>query len=208
MRIVFFLYTITLLLGCSSGVDISIPEKYGETTEYNKGYLTGSLSATTVWPSSGEGLVTTLYIRQKGHDDVITLVNNNADSDFITDSLKGQLFSLPLPAGEYELFCIGFKGSNGSKTITSKSRDDLGLAFSIEPGRVTYIGQFITSSLVAKSKLWNIEYPSGYGVITYSNAYSRDKALFDERHPDLYNLAFSPEPLAEKNTRLISTRPE
>jgi len=208
MRVIFFFFTIMLLLGCSSGVDVSIPDKYSDVTKYNKGYLTGSLSSTTIWPSSGEGLVTTLYIRQKGHEDVITLVNNNSDADFISDSLKGQLFSLPLPAGEYELYCIGFKGSNGTKSITSKSRSDLGLTFSIVPGKVTYIGQFVTSSLVAKSKLWNIEYPSGYGVITYNNAYNRDKALFNERHPDLYNLDFLPKPLAEINTRLISTKPE
>lgn len=207
MRIIFFFFTSMLLLGCSSGVSVSIPDKYGNATENNTGYLAGSLSATTVWPSSGEGLETTLYMRQKGHEEVITLVNNNVDSDFITETLKGQLFSLPLPAGEYELYCVGFKGSNGRKTITSKSRDNLALTFEVVPGEVTYIGQFITSSLVAKSKLWNIEYPSGYGFITYNNANERDKALLYERHPDLTDLAFTPQQLTEMNTRLISTKP-
>jgi len=207
MRIVFSFLTSILLLGCSSGISVSIPEKYENTTEQETGFLTGSLSATTTGPSSGEGLITTLYIRKTGDKETIILSKDNSRTDFKTESLKGELFSLALPAGEYELFCVGFQGSNGRKSITSKSRDDLGLTFSIAPGKVTYIGQFIASSLVAKSKLWNQDYPSGYGFITYSDANERDKALFNERNPELSPLPFTSEKLAETNIRLISTKP-
>ncbi|MCW8331710.1 hypothetical protein MD588_23195 [Photobacterium sp. SDRW27] len=205
MRIIFFFLTNLLLLGCSSGISVNVPEKFESAVKQDSGYLAGSLSTTTVWPSSGEGLVTTLYIRQSGDEDAITIINDNSHADFITDSVKGQLFSLALPPGEYELFCIGFKGSNGNRTIRSKSKEDLGLTFTVESGKVTYIGQFIASSLVAKSKLWNTEYPSGYGYITHNYANQRDKALFDERHPALSDLTFMPEKLGEINNRLIST---
>ncbi|UTV29891.1 hypothetical protein [Photobacterium atrarenae] len=207
MRVFIFILISQLLIGCSSGVYVSLPEKYEPTEEQPVGFLAGSLSATTVWPASGEGLITTLYIRQRGDDAFLTVASNHEDTDFDSETLKGQLFYLPLPAGEYELFSIGFKGSNGNKSIRSKSSEELGLVFTIAPGQVTYIGQFITSSLVAKSKLWNIEYPSGYGYITYSDAQQRDQPLLREMHPELEQLTFTPVMLAETDVRLTSSRP-
>lgn len=206
MKLLFFLFSSLFMFGCSSGISVSLPEKFEDTPEDTAGYLTGSLSATTHGPSSGEGLVTTLYIRQSGDDEVITLVNKNDDYDFNTGFMRGQLFSIALPPGKYELFCIGFKGDNGNKSIISKSREDLGLEFTISPGNVTYIGQFITSSLVAKSTLWNQEYPSGYGVITYNEANERDKALFYERHPDLTGFSFDYQKLAERDSQVVSAK--
>lgn len=207
MRVFVFILISQFLIGCSSGVYVSLPEKYEPTEAQPVGFLAGSLSATTVWPASGEGLITTLYIRQRGDDAFLTVASNHEDTDFDSETLKGQLFYLPLPAGEYELFSIGFKGSNGNKSIRSKSPEELGLAFTIAPGQVTYIGQFITSSLVAKSKLWNIEYPSGYGYITYSDAQQRDQPLLRDLHPELEQLTFTPVLLAETDVRLTSSRP-
>ncbi|MEJ2766149.1 hypothetical protein VV869_19545 [Photobacterium sp. MCCC 1A19761] len=206
MRIIVFIFISQLLLGCSSGVYVSLPEKY-KSTEQPVGFLAGSLSATTIWPASGEGLITTLYIRQIGDPEYLTVASNHEDADFNTDTLKGQLFYLALPAGQYQLFSIGFKGSNGNKSIYSKSPEELNLTFTITPGAVTYIGQFITSSLVAKSQLWNLEYPSGYGYITYSDAQQRDKPLLQERHPEVDHLTFTPVMLAETDRRLTSSRP-
>ena len=112
-----------------------------------------------------------------------------------------------MPAGEYELFSVGFKGSNGNKTVKSQSEEILGLTFTIEPGKVSYIGQFIASSLVAKSKLWNQEYPSGYGYITHNYANERDKALFNERFPELADLPFTTKSLDTTNNGLITVKP-
>ncbi|WP_299022010.1 hypothetical protein [uncultured Photobacterium sp.] len=206
MRVLFFLFTSILLVGCSSGISVSLPEKFEDTPEFSTGYLTGSLSTTTDGPSSGEGIVTTLYIRQTGDDDIITLIYDNSDYDFNTGFLKGQIFAVPLPAGDYELFCIGFKGDNGNKTIHSKSNDNLGLTFTIRSGNVTYIGQFVTSSLIAKSKLWNQEYPSGYGVVTYNDANERDKALFFDQYPELLGINFNHQKLAERNSQVLSAK--
>ncbi|MGF1727336.1 hypothetical protein [Photobacterium nomapromontoriensis] len=199
------LFFITLLLsGCSSGLDILIPDHLITSTK-EKGYLTGTLGVTTAWPTTGEGLITTLYFRQRHSHDIITLTRTKSDPDFQTDIQQGQLFSIPLPPGDYELFSVGFTGNNGIQTVRSSSGDDLGIVLSVNSNEVTYIGQFITSSLVAKSPLWNTEYPSGFGVIRHSYANERDKQLFDEHYPELQALSFVSAQLNDANTkRLIS----
>ena len=207
MRIIFSFLTSMLLLGCSSGLTVNVPETYQKYSEEQSGYLVGSLSATTSGPSSGAGLLTTLYIRRTGEADAITLVNDNSDADFYTDTLTGQLFSVRLPTGEYELFRVSFKGHNGNKSVSSQSEGDLGLNFTIEPGKVSYIGQFVVSSLVAKSKFWNQEYPSGYGFITHDYARTRDRTLFNQRNPELADLPFTTKMLAEINNRLVLVEP-
>lgn len=207
MRIVFSFLASILLFGCSSGISVNVPESYQSSPEQKAGYLVGSLSATTAWPSSGEGLLTTLHFRQTGNQDAITLANDNSRADFTNESLTGQLFALALPAGEYELFSVSFKGSNGNKAVNSQTREDLGLFFTIEAGKVSYIGQFIASSLVAKSKLWNMEYPSGYGYITHNYANQRDKALLEERHPELASLPFKSHKISEVNKNVFMAKP-
>lgn len=140
--------------------------------------------------STGEGIITTLFIRPVGKSEEITLTNTQAKSDFENDHDKGQLFVAELPIGQYEINQVHFKGSNGRKTVRSMSNQDLAIYFDITKDEVTYIGQFITSSLVANSQLWNTPYPSGFGVIHHSYATTRDHVIMSERFPDLKALSF------------------
>ncbi|PSW15876.1 hypothetical protein C9J01_02365 [Photobacterium rosenbergii] len=186
----FFTLTLCFVIwGCSSGIYIDVPESIANETS-ETGYLAGSLGVTTVWPSTGEGIITTLSIRPVGKSEEITLTNTQAKSDFENDHDKGQLFVAELPIGRYEINQVQFKGSNGRKTVRSTSNQDLAIYFDITKDEVTYIGQFITSSLVANSQLWNTPYPSGFGVIHHSYATTRDHGIMSERFPDLKALSF------------------
>ncbi|MGR5062815.1 hypothetical protein [Photobacterium sp. DNB22_13_2] len=178
--------------GCTSGVRLDVPDTLANSNA-DKGYLAGSLGVTTEWPSTGEGISTTLFIRPAGQSDQITLttIPKTKNTDFQSETDQGQIFVTALPVGRYEINQVLFKGTNGRKSVRSKSNDDLGIFFNITANQVTYIGQFITSSLVANSQLWNTPYPSGFGVVHHSYAIDRDQALMREHFPVIESLSFN-----------------
>lgn len=187
--LVFSLFSL-LLTGCSSGVLISIPEDFQTADKASQGFLVGSLGATTIWPSTGENLQTTLIFRSTESNDRFSVSNDNNDSDFKTTRVSGSLFTLPLPAGTYQLDTVTFKGTDGRKTVQTQSDKPLNISFHIIAGEVTYLGQFIASSQVSKSPLWNTEYPNGRGYLTHSYAEKQDKALLYQQHPELSSFRF------------------
>ncbi|PSU36053.1 hypothetical protein [Photobacterium lutimaris] len=176
--------------GCSSGINLNVPDSIANTTAA-KGYLAGSLGVTTEWPSTGEGIITTLFIRPVGQSEhILVSTPNTTKSDFQSSTDKGQIFVTALPEGRYEIHQVIFKGTNGRKTVHSKSNDNLGIFFNVTAARVTYIGQFITSSLVANSRLWNTPYPSGFAIVHHSYAAERDQPLMAKRFPAIQALSF------------------
>lgn len=204
MRIVLF-FTILLLSGCSRGIAVNVPDPLSS-SDTQVGYLAGSLGVTTEWPSTGKKIITTLNIRHVASNEIITIARVESVPDFETEQLEGQLFTLTLPVGQYELDSVSFKGNNGVQTVRSKSESDLGGMITISPNQVTYIGQFITSSLIAKSPLWNTQYPSGYAKIQHDYVLDRDKQIFDEQFPELRALAFISDPLKGLDPQqLVST---
>jgi hypothetical protein len=207
-----------MLLGCTSGLKISMPDKYTDTQNQPIGFLVGTLGATTVWPSTGETLITTLHIREVStrspilmsdddiENEVITLTNENQHFDFKNENEMGQLFTLPLPVGEYEIFQVTIKGSNGNQTFTQQTDKNLSLKFEITAANASYIGEFIAKSRVAKSQLWNIEFPSGYGYFLHGYNKARDEILFYELNPQLTDIQFDVKTLTTIKNRLIYTK--
>lgn len=192
-----------LLTGCSSGVLISIPENYQSPDQTSQGFLVGSLGATTIWPSTGENLQTTLIFRSTESNEHITVSNDNKDSDFRTTNSTSSLFTVPLPAGTYQLHSVTFKGTDGRKTVQTQPDKPLNIRFQILSGEVTYLGQFIASSQVSKSPLWNTEYPNGRGYLTHSYAVKRDKDLLYKRHPELTSMRFQTASVKDSDSHLL-----
>ncbi len=199
-----------LLTGCSSGLQISVPDSYFEQNKAT-GYLVGSLGANTEWPKTGKNLITTINIRPvdtanstaSNMDDVITITNNNEDGHFENPNVSGHLFSIELPVGEYEIFSIKLEGSDGNKTLTSQNNKDMHVRFEIEPNKASYIGQFLAVSRIAKSELWNLQYPSGYGYLQHSYDQSRDELLFAEHYPENKAMPFNLALLTFSNNRVL-----
>ena len=199
-----------LLTGCSSGLQISVPDSYFEQNKAT-GYLVGSLGANTEWPKTGKNLITTINIRPvdtanstaSNMDDVITITNNNEDGHFENPNVSGHLFSIELPVGEYEIFSIKLEGSDGNKTLTSQNNKAMHVRFEIEPNKASYIGQFLAVSRIAKSDLWNLQYPSGYGYLQHSYDQSRDELLFTEHYPENKAMPFNLALLTFSNNRVL-----
>lgn len=199
-----------LITGCSSGLQISVPDSYFEQNKAT-GYLVGSLGANTEWPKTGKNLITTINIRPvdtanstaSNMDDVITITNNNEDGHFENPNISGHLFSIELPVGEYEIFSIKLEGSDGNKTLTSQNNKDMHVRFEIEPNKASYIGQFLAVSRIAKSDLWNLQYPSGYGYLQHSYDQSRDELLFAEHYPENKSIPFNLALLTFSNNRVL-----
>ena len=199
-----------LLTGCSSGLQISVPDSYFEQNKAT-GYLVGSLGANTEWPKTGKNLITTINIRPvdtangtaSNMDDVITITNNNEDGHFENPNVSGHLFSIELPVGEYEIFSIKLEGSDGNKTLTSQNNKAMHVRFEIEPNKASYIGQFLAVSRIAKSDLWNLQYPSGYGYLQHSYDQSRDELLFAEHYPENKAMPFNLALLTFSNNRVL-----
>jgi hypothetical protein len=89
-----------------------------------------------------------------------------------------------LPAGEYEMTYLAgksprFKRSHSSKFILSS--DDLGVRFSVKPGRVTYVGSvvFAFPDWLAYSR------PMGPLRVVTSDTRARDEKLLLDRYPKI-----------------------
>ena len=184
-----------ILQGCSStGVTISKPDTLIENPQ-GIGYLSGDLASSRIWPFTADNIATTLNFRHTASKHIFSITSTQSGIDYSSEEIRGQLFSVPLPAGNYELYSVSFKSNNGVRALYSSSELELGVNFTVEPNEVTFLGQFVTSSLVAKSTLWNTQYPSGLGQLDYHQATVQDQEAFSNRFPEQAALDFNPQHL-------------
>jgi len=200
------------LAGCSKGVLVSIPESLQSAELPDTGFLVGSIGASTIWPSTGENLKTTLYFSRAESEQNFTISNTNDSSDFRSTTAVSSLFTVPLPSGNYLLHTITFTGTDGRKTVHTQTDKQLDLSFSVKPGEITYLGEFIASSKVSRSSLWNTDYPNGKGYLTHSYALERDRNFFYELHPEFSGKQFNTVTFNASHSQLLKlqspSRPE
>ncbi|WP_242446311.1 hypothetical protein [Photobacterium angustum] len=208
MKTIISLLTL-LLVGCSSGLQVSVPDSVYENNQAT-GYLVGTLGANTEWPKTGKNLITTINIRPLNTNtpsiadsNIITITNNNEDGHFENPTISGHLFNIELPVGQYEIFSIQLEGSDGNKTLISKNNSKMDITFSISANQASYIGQFLAVSRIAKSELWNLEYPSGYGYLQHSYDQQRDETLFSQQYPKQQATPFNLELLTFTDNRVL-----
>lgn len=63
--------------------------------------------------------------------------------DFKRDGMVGKVMASALPAGEYEIFAVGGVTDNGLSRGYWQSHPNFSIRFTIAPGRITYVGQFL-----------------------------------------------------------------
>jgi hypothetical protein len=207
MKLTLFPYLLSVigLIGCSSGIKISMPESLQFHHEQEKGFLVAALGATTKWPETGQYLTTTLLVRRIGETESIKVINNNATWHFQERNVIGQLISLPLPVGRYEIHQVQFIGSNGNHIIRTETPNNLALQFDIKAQTASYIGEFIASSHTVNSQQWHTPYPDGSGYLQHGYKESRDSNLFYQNHPKLQKVQFQRHPLNSVWNGLIYT---
>ncbi len=192
MKPIFILFGCVYLCGCSQGIQVFMSDDLKLEEEKHRGFLVTTLGATTTWPETGKDITTTLHIRQLGKENspTIKVINNNSKFDFQYHNTVGQLISLPLPIGHYEIYQVTFLGSNGQEIVRNTSKNNLALSFTIQENTASYIGEFIASSRTTKSKQWNTFYPNGNGYLQHGYHESRDSELFYKNYPNLNDIDF------------------
>lgn len=197
---VYFCTFIGLLTGCQH---LPLSQQTQWEASDNQGFLVASLGVTTQWPNTGEFVTTTLLLRPIGEDKTIKLKRQPQQWHFQHQDVAGQLISLPLPVGEYQIYQVQFSGSNGTHLVQTHS--ELDLKFEIQPKTASYLGEFITSSYTTESLRWQKHYPDGSGYLAHGYQEQRDSALFYEHHPHLSEIPFLRHPLGSIWNGLIYT---
>lgn len=171
---------VAFVSGCATVASGDIPSSLADVPPEKTGIVFGSIGigAKTLFTNQG------LRYRQLGASEnaLIQFREGIIDTatDFTEGSVKGNLFLLRLPPGEYELFNARFVSPgplNSMTTFTAKS--DFSVPFVVTQGKATYLGEFITYSLTGKNFL-GVTVPAG-GYFVVSNKLDRDLVLLGKK---------------------------
>jgi hypothetical protein len=88
-----------------------------------------------------------------------------------------------LPPGEYEIFNFRVFYNGGTVQKSFSSKQDFSIPFSIQPGRATYIGEFIAVGVQGQN-IFGFSIPDG-AYFTVSERGERDIAIARQKHPSL-----------------------
>jgi hypothetical protein len=100
--------------------------------------------------------------------------------DFNKDNAAGTVFSVRLPAGDYELFNVMFyenHGQYGSSTFTSKR--DFSINFSVKEGQAVYLGEYLGRRVTGKNIFYLPVSAGGYFMV--ADRLDRDVAVLEKR---------------------------
>jgi len=100
-------------------------------------------------------------------------------ADFHSADAKGGVATVRLAPGQYELYSFGVKGSD----LEYAPRAAYSIPFTIESGKTTYLGQFLTLGLPRKGLFGNEILGAPYFVV--SNQQARDMVLASAKVPEL-----------------------
>ena len=105
------------------------------------------------------------------------------DDDFASDESSGAIFAYVLPPGEYEFYQYYLHRGTGVGWVEFRSHDDFSIKFAIEPGRITYVGEFRADPVNGKN-MFGIFVPAGIDL-TLHNAQQRDLSILAAKYPNL-----------------------
>ncbi|SHN03518.1 hypothetical protein SAMN05216288_0338 [Pseudomonas punonensis] len=164
------------LAGCYSLSPVDIDKSIRPAKDGATSYLVGVVG---VWPDAKYSLhEQSLLLRQKGGGGSASArLRNNVHLRTPRDIRDGRrgigtLFVMPLKPGQYELYNVLFKRSEGT---TAWRREDFSIPLQLEPGKAYYIGDFRAAC---------IDY-DGHCSFIHSYNLKRDQALTTGKHPEL-----------------------
>jgi hypothetical protein len=116
-----------------------------------------------------------------------TLEHNNnfvvTKDDFSDKRSRGYVFALQLPPGDHAFSWIRTYDNNG-QAEWNWSDASFSVPVKVEADRVTYVGEVMFTSLMAKNLFGMRIIPRG-GWLTFSDQTTRDLPLIDTRFPEL-----------------------
>lgn len=101
--------------------------------------------------------------------------------DFQDEKSKGNVFSVNLAPGDYEIYSVRFYYNNGNAEGTFTTKVDFSIPFHVEKGKVTYIGSLVAWGVWGKNFL-RMPVPAG-GYFVVEDQRTRDLPLIQARSP-------------------------
>jgi hypothetical protein len=121
--------------------------------------------------------------RDRNTDSYLFRVNNadlvSPETDFHTAGAKGGVATIRLRPGQYEFYSFAVQNDDRGYT----PRFAYSIPFTIEPGKVTYLGQFLTLGVLKDGVFGAAVLGEPYFVI--SNQQTRDLTLATKKTPEL-----------------------
>lgn len=162
---------VVLVTGCATS---SIPKTATFDSQSDHGLVLGSISHSGDRPSykvfySGVDNNTQGQIQSGSRG---LFLRNWPGGDLDTVGLRGDLFAIKLPAGDYQFY---------SWNVSNRDRhtypaDDFSLKFSVQPGIANYLGNFHFGTESSD------ELTSAEVDVTYSDEFARDMALLQRKY--------------------------
>jgi hypothetical protein len=85
---------------------------------------------------------------------------------------EGVAYSLKLPAGNYEFYDCFLFTQSGEVEVRAMPKEHFSIPFTVEPGRVVYVGEFRLTGLMGKT-------PRGYPIPAGGYYQVRDRRVRD-----------------------------
>jgi len=187
LRYIPFFIAILFLNACAGVSGHHIPDEYIALPE-EAAFLVGSIGVKTAGENESPNSFSRIDFRQRGDEKKATLVISQSlyfpsDMDYKEADREGTVFSLVLEPGEYEIVNVSFFYNNGYVEKSYSAKEDFSVPFSIEAGRVYYMGEFLAFGKYGKN-IFGITIAAGGYFVHYTN-YERDLPLLLTKYPEL-----------------------
>jgi hypothetical protein len=190
IRYGFLSFVLFLIYGCASTP--ILPETLTHADlEHDNGILVGSISRESGdWPYYNYGIFFRRIGGKKRH--VIEVIGEWAgywswrsefSDDFKAEDASGSLFAYILQAGDYEIYQYFLRSHTGPQERVFRARKDFSIKFTIRPGEIGYIGEFLGQAIMAKDII-GIPVAVG-GNWRLRNRFTRDIPLLTQKFLDI-----------------------
>ena len=190
IRYAFLCFVLFLIYGCA--LTPILPETLTHTDlEHGNGILVGSISRESVdWPYYNYGI---FFRRIGGKKRYLIEIRgewagywswkSEFSDNFKGDDASGSLFAFILPAGDYEIYQYFLRSHTGPQERVFRATKDFSIKFTIRPGEIGYIGEFLGQAIMTKDII-GIPVPVG-GNWRLRNQFTRDIQLLTEKYLDM-----------------------
>lgn len=182
------IFVVALFLNACAGlVGDRIPDEYIASPE-KAAFLVGSIGIKTTGENESPHNHSTIYFRQIGNKKKASIVVSQSlyfpdKVDYRGPDRKGTVFALALEPGEYEFVDVSFYYNTGTLEKSYSAKEDFSLPFTIEAGRVYYMGEFLSHGRYGEN-IFGITVLAG-GYFTHRMNRQRDLPLLLAKYPEL-----------------------
>ena len=169
------------LVACASS---DTPARWKQLPPEQVGWAFGTITAEMSGPSGPMSRYTIRFRNLDTKEEGFFSINPGLDSSGEPDlyerrKTSGAFFDIPMPAGRYEFFEFWTVAASGFGSTEYRSREPFSVPFTIEQGKVHYLGEFRAYPLVGKN-IFGMSLPAG-GYFVLRDQEQRDTKLLLKR---------------------------